>query len=80
MSLNYIIEMICDWWSFSWKQNNLNEIFKWYEERKDYIKLSDYTRKKVEDILGKMNVKINYHSEENKEHIENGVWVKDATE
>lgn len=76
----YIIEMICDWWSFSWKQNNLNEIFKWYEERKDYIKLSDYTRKKVEDILGKMNVKINYHSEENKEHIENGVWVKDATE
>ena len=52
----YIIEMICDWWSFSWKQENLYEIFKWYEERKDYIKLSDYTRKKVEDILNKMHI------------------------
>lgn len=54
----YIIEMICDWWSFSWKQDNLNEIFKWYEERKNYIKLSDYTRKKVEDILSKMNYRL----------------------
>lgn len=52
----YIIEMICDWWSFSWKQENLYEIFKWYEERKDYIKLSSYTRKKVEDILNKMHI------------------------
>ena len=52
----YIIEMICDWWSFSWKQENLYEIFKWYEERKDYIKLSNYTRKKVEDILNKMHI------------------------
>lgn len=52
----YIIEMICDWWSFSWKQNNLTEIFKWYEERKDYIKLSSYTRQKVENILNKMHI------------------------
>lgn len=54
----YIIEMICDWWSFSWKQDNLNEIFKWYEEHKDYIKLSDYTRKKVEDILDRIRKKL----------------------
>ena len=52
----YIIEMICDWWSFSWKQENLHEIFKWYEERKNYIKLSDYTRRKVENILNKMHI------------------------
>lgn len=54
----YIIEMICDWWSFSWKQGNLNEIFKWYEERKEHIKLSDYSRKKVEDILNAIHIKL----------------------
>ena len=31
-------------------------IFKWYEERKDYIKLSSYTRQKVENILNKMHI------------------------
>ena len=51
---NYIFEMICDWWSFSWAKGNLYEIFDWYNERKNYIKLSDKTRKKVEDILEKM--------------------------
>ena len=50
----YIIEMICDWWSFSWKKGNLYEIFQWYNERKDHIKLSEDTRKTVEDILEKM--------------------------
>ena len=54
----YIIEMICDWWSFSWKQGNLGEIFKWYEEHKEYMKLSDYTRRKVQDILNKMYAKL----------------------
>lgn len=58
----YIIEMICDWWSFSWKQNNLNEIFKWYDERKDYIKLSKETRTKVENIFSNIKNKL----EENK--------------
>lgn len=51
MPLPYIIEMICDWWSFSWQKGDLTEIFKWYEERKEYIKLSDKTRKTVEHIL-----------------------------
>lgn len=47
----YIIEMICDWWSFSFKKGNLYEIFDWYEERKDHIKLSYRTRIKVKNIL-----------------------------
>lgn len=54
MPYNYIIEMICDWWSFSWKSENLAEIFKWYDEHKEYMKLSDKTRGAVEDILQKM--------------------------
>ena len=54
----YVVEMICDWWAFSWKKGNLNEIFGWYEDRKDYMKLSANTRRSVEYILGKMKDKL----------------------
>lgn len=57
MPYHYIIEMICDWWSFSWKTGNLREIFKWYDEHKN-MKLSDKTRETVEDILGKIKDKL----------------------
>lgn len=58
MPYNYIIEMICDWWSFSFKTGNLSGIFNWYDERKAYILLSDDTRETVEDILGKIRQKV----------------------
>ena len=51
MPREYIIEMICDWWSFSWNSGKLDEILSWYAEHKDYIKLSENTRKIVENIL-----------------------------
>ena len=54
----YIVEMIYDWWAFSWKKGDLNEIFGWYEDRKDYMKLSANTRRSVEYILGKMKDKL----------------------
>ena len=54
----YVVEMICDWWSFSWKKGDLNEIFGWYEDHKDYMKLSANTRISVEYILGKMKDKL----------------------
>ena len=54
----YVVEMICDWWAFSWKKGDLNEIFSWYEDRKDYMKLSANTRISVEYILGKMKDKL----------------------
>ena len=58
MPLNYIFEMICDWWSFSWKTGKLTEIFSWYDAHKDYMKLSGRTRKTVEDILDKIKSKL----------------------
>lgn len=58
MPYHYILEMICDWWAFSWNSGNLREIFDWYEKHKDYMKLSDKTRKTVEDILGKIREKL----------------------
>lgn len=47
----FIVEMIADHWSFSWKSGNLYEIFDWYNSNRDKILLSDKTRKTYEKIL-----------------------------
>ena len=55
---NYLLEMIADWWSFSWKQyltshdrNDLYEVFIWYEEHTDCILMHKNAKQKVEDLL-----------------------------
>ena len=58
MPYEYIIEMICDWWSFSWKSGDVFEIFDWYEKNKKIMKLSKRTRDTVEDILDKLEKKL----------------------
>ena len=55
---NFIIEMICDWWSFSWVSGDLFSIFQWYRDHKEYIKLSDSTRRRVEKILNEIKIKL----------------------
>jgi hypothetical protein len=57
MPYEYIVEMICDWWSFSFRLGNLGEIFDWYEKHKG-MKLHEKTRKVVEDILGKIKAEL----------------------
>lgn len=54
----YIVEMVCDWWAFSWTKGDLYEIFKWYDAHKAYMKLSEKTRKTVEDILDRIKTKL----------------------
>lgn len=61
MPYNYIIEMICDWWSFSWQKGDLSEIFDWYDEHSAYIKLAPKTRKTVEDILWELRGRLGYN-------------------
>lgn len=57
MPYHYAIEMICDWWSFSFKKGNLYEIFDWYEKHKGMLlhkntrKLVETTLKRIRDIL-----------------------------
>jgi hypothetical protein len=58
MEYPYIIEMICDWWSFSWANDNVFELFEWYELNKKNMKFSKKTRKTVEDILEKLETKL----------------------
>lgn len=59
----YIIEMICDWWSFSWKSGKLDEIFDWYDKHKDGMKLSKKTRSEVEKILDMIRKELNEDNE-----------------
>ena len=54
MPLEYIYEMIADWWTFSWKNKNLMEIFNWYAAHRDNIRLSAKARMIVEGILSQI--------------------------
>lgn len=63
MPYNYIIEMICDWWSFSFGKGQPYEIFEWYDAHKNHMKLSEGTRYKVEGILAKIREKLDTEKE-----------------
>jgi hypothetical protein len=49
-----VLEMVADWWSFSWRTGNLEEVFGWYEGHKDDIILHPKTREFVEAVLGEI--------------------------
>ncbi len=74
MPINYIFEMVCDWWAFSWAKGNQQEIFKWYDEHKNYMKLHPNTRKKVEEILSKIKEKLDGSSELAHHGVEGQKW------
>ena len=60
----YVIEMIADWWSFSWKKGKLFEIFDWYDKHKDGMILHEKTRELVEKILDLMKEELSYKQED----------------
>lgn len=51
MPVHYVLEMIADWWSFSWKDKNLTEIFNWYTDHENTVILHPKTKKLVDNIL-----------------------------
>lgn len=54
----YALEMVADWWSFSWRSGNLREVFGWYDEHKVRIVLHPCTRKYVESVLDEIGEKL----------------------
>lgn len=72
MPVEYAFEMIADWWSFSWKNNDLWWIFDWYSEHKAMMKLHPKTRKLVETILDciRADLEIEKHSKTPMTHLE----------
>lgn len=69
MLVEYVIEMIADWWSFSFRSGDLSEIFDWYEKHKD-MKLHPKTRKLVEKILLRIKSELDKEKNENSEDKE----------
>lgn len=63
MPEEYVYEMIADWWSFSWKADNLYEIFNWYEDHKNKIILHPNTRTLVESTLSTIKEKLDNSQE-----------------
>lgn len=55
MPEEYVIELICDWWSFSHKTGKLDEIFEYYKSHKANLIMHKNTKAMVEDILNKIN-------------------------
>ena len=47
----FILEMICDWWSFSWRKGNLWSMWDWLSDSDGYIEISEKTNEKVRAIL-----------------------------
>lgn len=54
----YALEMIADWWSFSWRSGNLSDVFDWYEKHKDVIVLHPNSREFVEGVLDEIRRKV----------------------
>lgn len=55
----YILEMILDWWTFSWRSGDLYSILNWWNDHNGYILLGNETRRKVEMLLRLICDKLN---------------------
>lgn len=53
MPQEYVVEMLCDHLSFSFKENKLDEIFKWYDAHKDNMLLHKKSKALYEKLLNK---------------------------
>lgn len=51
MDIEYILEMVCDWWSFSLKKNKPLEILEFYKDNESTRILSNNTKAIVLEIL-----------------------------
>ena len=61
MEYIYILEMICDWMSFGFKENDLTNIISFYKDkaREDKEKnFSENTKNIVDDIINKIEIKL----------------------
>ncbi len=54
MPARYVYEMIADWWSFSWKNDNLYEVFDFYESHRPKMILNANTAVLIEETLSKI--------------------------
>ena len=51
MPVENALEMVADWWSFSWRSGDLLEVFAWYKRHEGCIVLHEDTRRFVNSVL-----------------------------
>lgn len=69
MDQESIIEMICDWWSFGWKKNNLYELIDFYEsnikqDKEEDLNLNSKTKTIIEKYLYTIKTFLNNQTKE----------------
>lgn len=64
MDIEYIVEMVCDWWSFSFKKSDLTEIFSWYNKNKSNWIIHPRTTRYIEKLLSYMEEALELEEEE----------------
>lgn len=62
---NYVLEMLCDWWSFSWRNYEPDRIFEWWDRHKDNMILHPKTQELIHDVIWTMTEKLKACSNEN---------------
>lgn len=50
----YALEMVADWWSFSWRSGDLTEMFAWYRKHEECIVLHENTTRFVNAVLNEI--------------------------
>lgn len=58
MPQNYVLEMLCDWWSFSWRNYEPDRIFEWWDRHKDKMILHQKTRDLIHETIWTMKEKL----------------------
>ena len=55
---NYVLEMLCDWWSFSWRNYEPDRIFEWWDRHKGNMILHPKTQALIHDAIWEMKEKL----------------------
>lgn len=51
----YLVEMFCDWWSFSFLSDDLDQIFVWYCNHKDTIIMNKKSEEFMQKLLNRVH-------------------------
>lgn len=58
MPQNYALEMLCDWWSFSWRNYEPDRIFEWWDRHENKMILHPKTQRLINDTILEMKEKL----------------------
>lgn len=67
--LKYVVEMCCDWHSFSYTKGKEDTAYKWWNKNKDIIKVSDKTYRMIDEIVEYLKEPLKNDSDNNNQEV-----------